>query len=278
MSVLLNLTPDHIDWHGSMEAYAADKARIFANQGPQDFAVVDVDDAGSAPYAEVAARPRRAGDARDPFATAQRVVPGSIDGEDSRWILRTGSVELVSADELRIRGEHNVSNALAAAAAAHAFGAHPDAIRAGLRTFAPIEHRLEPVGDVGGVEYFNDSKATNPDAVLKALTAFAERPLVVLLGGRNKGNDFSGLARAVAARAQERRCSSVRRAGTRTCVRGDAIPVVTCPGMGEAVGEAARAGEARRRGASVARVRVVRRVLRLRGARGHVSAFGRRTR
>jgi UDP-N-acetylmuramoylalanine--D-glutamate ligase len=93
-----------------------------------------------------------------------------------------------------------VSNALAAAACARAAGASIEAIAAGLASFRPIEHRLEPAGVVDAVEYFNDSKATNPDAVLKALTAFGDRPLVVLLGGRNKGVDMHPLARAVAAR------------------------------------------------------------------------------
>jgi len=200
VSVLLNLTPDHIDWHGSMAAYAADKARIFANQGPEDVAVVDVDDPGSAPYAALIEQKGVR------VLRVSRVLPpkdgaGVVDG---LLVLDTphGVAALIPAEELQIRGEHNVSNALAAAAAAHAFGAAVDAIREGLRTFAPIEHRLEPVGDVAGVEYFNDSKATNPDAVLKALTAFGDRPLIVLLGGRNKGNDFAELARAVNSRAK----------------------------------------------------------------------------
>jgi UDP-N-acetylmuramoylalanine--D-glutamate ligase len=113
-----------------------------------------------------------------------------------------GPQALVRADELLIRGTHNVSNALAAAAAALAFGVDADAVREGLRTFSPIEHRLEPVATIGGVMFVNDSKATNPDAVLKALTAFEERPVIVLLGGRNKGNDFDELARACGGRCR----------------------------------------------------------------------------
>jgi UDP-N-acetylmuramoylalanine--D-glutamate ligase len=113
-----------------------------------------------------------------------------------------GDVPLVRVDDLLIRGGHNASNALAAAAAALALGASPDAVREGLQTFAPIEHRLEPVAAIGGVEYVNESKATNPDAVLKALTAFGDTPLIVMLGGRNKGNDFSALARACATRCR----------------------------------------------------------------------------
>lgn len=198
VSVLLNLTPDHINWHGSLETYARDKARVFANQTSGDVAVIDMDDPGSAAWAaDVAAR-------------GVTVVPVQQQGErgarveDGTLVVDVGSgpVRLVDVGELLIRGTHNVGNALAAAAAALACGATPEGVRSGLRTFAPLEHRLEPVASVDGVAYVNDSKATNPDAVLKALTAFDGHPLVILLGGRNKGNDFAPLARACAARCR----------------------------------------------------------------------------
>lgn len=192
VAVLLNITPDHVDWHGSLEAYADDKARVFANLSADDIAVIDVDDAGSAPYAdEVASRGISVS-----RVSRTRVYAGGASLVDGLLALETdgGQVRLVSPDDLQIRGAHNVSNALAAASAAHALGVTANDLREGLRSFVPIEHRLEPVGTVDGVEWFNDSKATNPDAVLKALTAFGDRPLVVLLGGRNKGNDFAPLA------------------------------------------------------------------------------------
>jgi len=195
-AVLLNITPDHIDWHGSFEAYASDKARIFANLGADDVAVIDVDDEGSAPYAEtVAARGVRV--VRVSRGHAAEQGAGVVDGI---LTLQTaeGLAPLVAASELRIRGPHNVSNALAAAAAAHSLGASPSDIAWGLRSFEPIEHRLEPAGDACGAEWFNDSKATNPDAVFKALASFEGSELLVLLGGRNKGNDFRPLARVVA--------------------------------------------------------------------------------
>ncbi len=200
VSVLLNITPDHADWHGSHEAYVADKVRIFANQGPGDTAVVDVDDLGSAPYAQVA---EQRGIETLRVSLGKRFLPGAtvVDGE---LTLETpgGLIRLVRPEELHILGAHNVSNALAAAAAAHAMGISAASIREGLRTFHPIEHRLEPAGEVRGVEYFNDSKATNPDAVFKALSAFADRPLIVLLGGRNKDNDLRPLAEEVARSAK----------------------------------------------------------------------------
>ncbi len=199
VAVLLNITPDHIDWHGSLEAYAADKARVFANQAGGDTAVIDIDDAGSAPYVAMIAE--GAVDVRT-ISRTDAAAFGRV--EHGMLVLGHGSdrVELVQVEDLMIKGDHNVSNALAAAVAAHSVGVSATVLREGLRTFEPIEHRLEPVGVVGGVEYYNDSKATNPDAVLKALTAFDDRPLVILLGGHNKGNDFRELARAVCGRCR----------------------------------------------------------------------------
>jgi UDP-N-acetylmuramoylalanine--D-glutamate ligase len=200
VAVLLNITPDHVDWHGSLEAYAADKAKVFANLTSDDTAVIDADDPGSAPWAgRLEARGVRV------VRVSQEARP-----EDGAYLVDgmltlagpAGPTPLVTVAELGIRGRHNVGNALAAAAAASVMGATVEAIRDGLRGFRPMEHRLEPAGVVAGVEYYNDSKATNPDAVLKALTAFDGRPLIVLLGGRNKGSDFSGLAEAVAARCE----------------------------------------------------------------------------
>ncbi len=191
VAVLLNITPDHIDWHGSLEAYTADKERIFANQTAGDVAIVDIDDPGSAAVS-VRAASRGAS-----LVSVSTVEPADARVEAGTLVVDVGSGPqvLVRVDELLIRGSHNVANALAAAAAALAFGASVAAVREGLRTFTAIEHRLEPVATVAGVSYVNDSKATNPDAVLKALTAFGERPLITLLGGRNKGNDFDELAR-----------------------------------------------------------------------------------
>ncbi len=200
IAVLLNITPDHIDWHGSVGSYVRDKVKVFANMGAGDTAVIDMDDAGAAVWA--AAVEGRG--VRVVRVSRETRYPGgafldggvlTLDGPD-------GLIPLLPGSELGIRGTHNVSNALAAAAAAHAAGVAPSALREGLAEFRPIEHRLEPAGEVGGVAYCNDSKATNPDAVLKALTAFADQPIILLLGGRNKGSDFGPLAEAVAGRCR----------------------------------------------------------------------------
>jgi UDP-N-acetylmuramoylalanine--D-glutamate ligase len=200
VAVLLNITPDHIDWHGSLEAYAGDKARIFENMTSADTAVIDVDDAGAAPLAEAVAE-TGVQVVRVSRSALHRGGAGVVDGVLTLDAAQ-GPIGLIEPGELRIRGTHNVSNALAAAAAAFAFGVAPADIRDGLRSFEPIAHRLEPAGTTNGVEWFNDSKATNPDAVLKAVHAFEGRPLIVLLGGRNKNNDFTELAQEVAKTAK----------------------------------------------------------------------------
>lgn len=200
VAALLNITPDHLDYHGSMEAYAAEKAKVFANQTEGDTAVIDIDDAGSAPYAATVAAMgvsvRRVSRVAAPEGGAY------LRGEMLVLHEAGAEHELVAVAELGIKGDHNVSNALAASACARALGADISSIRRGLISFCPIEHRLEPSGVVNDVEFFNDSKATNPDAVMKALTAFGDRPLVILLGGRNKGVPMRSLAEAVAARAR----------------------------------------------------------------------------
>jgi UDP-N-acetylmuramoylalanine--D-glutamate ligase len=200
VAVLLNLTEDHVDWHGSFENYRADKARVFANLTPADLAVIDVDDAGSAPFA-ASVEARGVPVARVSLGALPVGGAGLVD--DVLVLDVEGQrVELPRADELQIRGSHNVSNALAAAAAAFALGVSAQDLRTGLKSFAPVPHRLEPAGIAGGVEWFNDSKATNPDAVLKAVQAFSGRPLIVLLGGRNKGSDLRPLAEEVARSAK----------------------------------------------------------------------------
>ncbi len=236
VAILLNITPDHTDWHGSLEAYAADKAKVFANMTRDDVAVIDVDDPGSGAWAAFEA-------GRDVRVVRVGLSGGDARVEDGLLVVDSGegAVPLVRADELLIRGAHNVSNALAASAAALAMGASAEAVRAGLRSFEPIEHRLDPVATIRGVEYVNDSKATNPDAVLKALTAFGSSPLLILLGGRNKGNDFAPLAEACAARCRLAVLYGESRRDLETAFSAIDAPFIGVETMTEALGIAAGA-------------------------------------
>ena len=237
VAVLLNVTPDHIDWHGSFEQYAADKLRVFSNLGDDDLAVVDIDDPGSAEAVNGLVA------AGIPVARISRceVHPLGATAADGVLALVTpaGELRLCREDELLIRGAHNVSNALAAAAAAHAFGVSAADLRAGLTGFRAIEHRLESVATIDGIEWFNDSKATNPDAVFKAIEAFAETPLIVLLGGRNKGSDFRPLARLVDGRAKAAVLFGESRHELAAAFEGLAVQTLEAVSLADAV-EAAR--------------------------------------
>ena len=171
VAVVLNLTPDHLDRHGDMDTYVRSKLRILENQRAGDIAVLNGDD----PLLRRASLP----------GAGERVWFSAADRASIDW------------EHARLRGEHNLENALAAAAAARAAGVGDAAIDAALRAFDPPPHRLEPVARGGGVEWVNDSKATNPDATIKALTAF-DSGVHLILGGSLKGGSFAALAQAVA--------------------------------------------------------------------------------
>jgi UDP-N-acetylmuramoylalanine--D-glutamate ligase len=185
VAVWLNLAEDHLDWHPSMEAYAAAKARIWAAQGPDDVAVVNAEDpivvahAGAAPSRVVT------------FGLAE----GDWHVAGGRLVRPDGS-PLVAVDELWRSLPHDCTNALAAAAAALAAGATEDGVRAALRSFQGLPHRLVLVGDDGGVRYYDDSKATDPHATIAALRSFDSA--VLIAGGRNKGLDLSVLGEEAA--------------------------------------------------------------------------------
>jgi UDP-N-acetylmuramoylalanine--D-glutamate ligase len=184
-AVLLNLAPDHIDRHGTFEAYTAAKLRVFAHQGNDDVAVaplgLGVEDLGGC---------------------ARRVCFG--DGPQAELSDRAGQLwwaeePLLDVEEIGLRGLHNRRNAMAAAAICLARGIEPDAVRSALRTFAGVEHRLEEVASIDGVLYVNDSKATNVASTLVALESF-DTPIRLILGGQGKGEDYTPLRAPVAER------------------------------------------------------------------------------
>jgi UDP-N-acetylmuramoylalanine--D-glutamate ligase len=186
ISVFLNLTPDHLDRHQTLESYGAAKARIFANQTEADSAVLNADDPGTTPYAP--AKPQVYW-----FSRKQRVAQGAFVKENEILFRREGAEEAVlKLADIPLSGAHNVENVLAAVAATRLAGAEPAAIAKGVRSFAGVEHRLEFVAEIGGVRFYNDSKATNVDATLKALDAFPGR-ILIILGGKDKGSDYTVL-------------------------------------------------------------------------------------
>ncbi len=194
ISVFLNLTPDHLDRHHTLETYGAAKARIFENQTEGDVAVLNADDPAATPYAP--ARPQVFW-----FSRKQRVAQGAFVRENEIVFRHDGQEEaVVNLREIPLVGAHNVENVLAAVAAARLAGAAPVAIAKGIRSFAGVEHRLEFVAEIAGVRYFNDSKATNVDATLKALDAFPGR-ILVILGGKDNGSDYTVLQKPLREKA-----------------------------------------------------------------------------
>lgn len=210
VGVLLNVTPDHLYWHKTMENYAAAKERLFRNMDAGDLSVISDGDSWCRDIAaRCEARGLRvchllaAGEA--PEATTANAAWEHTDG---MLVVRLDGrdVELVNKGDLSIAGEHNVENALAASALALACGVDAVDVRAGLLAFSPLEHRIEPCGELAGVRFVNDSKATNTDAVSKALTAFEPGRVIILLGGHDKGTDLSEMAADVARHAHVAVC------------------------------------------------------------------------
>jgi UDP-N-acetylmuramoylalanine--D-glutamate ligase len=186
VSVFLNLTPDHLDRHGTFEAYGAAKARIFENQTETDSAVLNAGD--PATTALVPTRPHVYW-----FSRKQRVAQGAFVREKEIVFRHEGAEEkILKLEDISLAGAHNVENVLAAVVTARLAGALPAAIAKGVRSFAGVEHRLEFVAEIGGVRFYNDSKATNIDATLKALDAFPGR-ILIILGGKDKGSDYTVL-------------------------------------------------------------------------------------
>jgi len=194
IGVLLNLTPDHLDRHPSLDAYGRAKARLFENQNKGDAAILNADDPGLKAYAP--SRPQVVW-----FSRRQLIDQGAL-LRGSEIVFRRGGTEqvLLRRENIGLPGAHNVENVLAAAAAAFLSSAPPEAIATGVTSFAGVEHRLEFVAEIQGVRYYNDSKATNVDATLKALDAFPGR-ILVILGGKDKGSDYTVLQQSLREKA-----------------------------------------------------------------------------
>src|SRR5215211_7262013 len=192
-AVLINLAPDHLDRHGSFDAYRDAKLRIFANQEPDALAVVPAGlaHAGAARRIEFAS----------PLAAGAELAAAAPDlvVRDGRLVWR--DQPFAAVDQIRLRGLHNLENAIAAAAVTLARGIAPEAVRAALASFAGVAHRLEEVARVDGVLYVDDSKATNVAAAVAGIRSFAGG-VHAILGGRGKGEDYAPLAAAVRERCR----------------------------------------------------------------------------
>lgn len=237
VAALLNITPDHLDRYGhSLEKYRDSKCRIFENQGGGDTLIYNADDRSVRDAVERRA-PR--GVALLPFSQEQSLGKGAY-VRDGRLLVSTAGkpAELCAVDAISIPGTHNLYNAMAAALAAEVMGVPAASIRATLKNFRGVEHRLEFVREVNGVRYVNDSKGTNVDSVWYALRSYSA-PIVLLLGGRDKGNDYARLFEQV--RQHVRAIVAIGESAEK--VRGAfaaLVPVTLAMSMSEAVAEASR--------------------------------------
>ncbi len=196
LAIVLNLAPNHLDRHGTMEAYQRAKEVLLAHQTPVDMAVLNWDDPS---VRAMAAR----GQGQRLYYSMQEPLAEGVSRQGTTLVLTTAGQRTVLCQQtdLRIRGAHNLSNAAAAAAAASTLGVPPETIVQGLQRFQALPHRLELVGTKGGVEYYNDSKATTPFSTMRALQAF-EQPIILLAGGYDKGTPFDELGQLIHARAR----------------------------------------------------------------------------
>jgi UDP-N-acetylmuramoylalanine--D-glutamate ligase len=236
-AIFLNLAPDHLDRHGDLDAYLAAKLRIFANQGNADVAVYNADDPALADV--------------DLGGCGRRVAFCHGAGPDCEVAFAEGAIfydgePLLSVEELGLFGEHNVANAMAAAAAALAMGIDREAVREGLRSFAGVPHRLEQVAEIDGVRFVNDSKATNVASATVGLRAF-DGGVHAIFGGSEKGEAYQPLLDPV-----HERCVACYLTGASAERLAEAlapaveagVPLYRCADLEEAVQRAATAAEA----------------------------------
>ena len=243
-AALLNVTPDHLDRYVDMAAYAAAKGRVFLRQNALDWAIYNADDPACEPEA------RRGGGIPYPFSSAPGrelprgafLVPGAR-GRDLvlRWTDGAGaSHEHVMAEhDLPLVGTHNLENIMAAALCVLAVGATPAHIDAGTAAFRPLPHRMELVGEVGDVRYYDDSKGTNVGAVVKALDGFP-RPVVLIAGGRDKGGDYGPMRDALAPIARAAVLIGEATDKIAASLAGAAYPIERAASMEDAVRAAQR--------------------------------------
>ena len=228
VAVWLNVADDHLDRHPSIEAYASAKARIFANQTADDWAVVNADDP------EVAVRSGDVIAHRAPFALSGRIPTGFV--VDGDWIVKktaAGAERLVPIAAVELTGRHMLNNVLAATAAASVAGATPQAMTEALRGFHGLAHVMEPAGEIRGVQFVNDSKATNVEAARRSIESFP-RGVAVIIGGRFKGGDLRQLREPLLASGRAVVAIGEAAPLVRDALNG-VVPVVEAASMRDAV-------------------------------------------
>ena len=232
VAVVLNVTPDHLDRHRTFEAYTAAKARIFENQQSGDFAVLNADD----PTCVAMAKCTPAGVFW--FSREQEVSQGACVRDGKVWFRGPqGEHAIMLVSEIPLKGSHNVENVLAAVCAGALIGCQPKQIGVAVRNFKAVEHRLEFVATVRGVDYYNDSKATNVDATIKALESFPAN-IHIILGGKDKGSDYTALNELLRTRAKRVYTIGAAAAKIESHIRG-AAEVVHAETLNTAVKRAA---------------------------------------
>jgi UDP-N-acetylmuramoylalanine--D-glutamate ligase len=196
IAVVVNVTPDHLDRHGSFKGYAAAKGRIFENQTASDYAVLNAEDETCREYAKNIKSQVRWFSTRNEVEAGAFIRAGQIIYRDTQ-----GEREIMPISELQLKGAHNHENVLSAVCCGVLAGCDTAAIRKAVSQFKAVEHRLEYVATVNGVQYYNDSKATNVDATIKAIESFP-RNIHIILGGKDKGSDYTVLKPLLKERAK----------------------------------------------------------------------------
>ncbi len=248
IGVLLNITVDHLDRYPNFEAYAASKIRIFKNQQPDDIAVLN----GSDPLVRSLTESLKS--TKLFYASLNHEEEGVVNNgtridfrftESKKRDDKGPMAHLASCDEeflnvsnLKLMGRHNLENAAAAALAAMAAGASPETVQEALNRYQGAAHRLEHIGTMHGVDFFNDSKATNVDAVIRAVESFS-KPVVLIMGGLDKGGNFQALREVLARHAKK--LIVMGKAATRIqSALGDTVPTISAASMADAVKQAYR--------------------------------------
>jgi len=236
IAVILNITPDHLDRHGTFENYALAKERIFAAQGVDDYVVLNADNPRAAQAAIHSRAPVHWFSIEHPVSPGAWVQDGWV---VYRAVAGGAAEQIMPLGKIPLKGEHNVENVLAAVCAARLAGAPAEVIARTIEKFQAVEHRLEFVATINGVEFYNDSKATNVDATAKALGAFAGG-IHLILGGKDKGSDYTTLSPLLRARVRAVYTIGSAAAKIESQLRGVAL-IQSCGTLANAVAAAASA-------------------------------------